>query len=97
MRLRARHVVGPVLAVFAVVYFAYHLVHGERGLLAWWELNKQVSEAKLELSQVSEQRQSLEKRVRHLNPGTLDPDLLEERARLMLNYGRETDMVIFIR
>ena len=29
-----------------------------------------------------------------ISPGSLDPDMLEERARLMLNYGFPDDTVI---
>jgi hypothetical protein len=29
-----------------------------------------------------------------MEPGSLDPDLLEERARLMLNYGYDNDIII---
>ncbi len=36
----------------------------------------------------------MENRVRLLEPGSLDPDMLEERARLMLNYGHADDIVI---
>ena len=38
MRKRARHVVGPVLAISVFGYFAYHSVQGDRGLIAWLQL-----------------------------------------------------------
>ena len=40
------------------------------------------------------ERETLERRVRLLNPGSLDADMLEERARLMLNYGHAYDIII---
>ena len=91
---RARYVVGPVLGVCAIVYFAYHGVHGDRGLIAWWKIKQRVAAAKLALAQSENERDRLEKRVRLLNPGSLDPDMLEERARVMLNYGHTDDLVI---
>ncbi|HEX9570611.1 MAG TPA: septum formation initiator family protein [Rhodospirillales bacterium] len=94
IRARARHVVGPVLGVCAVGYFAYHVVHGDRGLIAWWNIKQRVDAAKPVLAQTRAERETLENRVYLMNPGSLDPDMLEERARLMLNYGYSNDIVI---
>ncbi len=94
IRARARFVVGPVLGICAVGYFAYHVVHGDRGLIAWWNIKQRVVAAKEAATQTRDERQALEKRVRLLNPGSLDPDMLEERAMLMLNYGYKDDIVI---
>ncbi|MBI2584264.1 MAG: septum formation initiator family protein [Rhodospirillales bacterium] len=94
IRARARHVVGPVLGVCAVGYFAYHVVHGDRGLIAWWNIKQRVDAAKSVLAQTRAERETLENRVHLMNPGSLDPDMLEERARLMLNYGYSNDIVI---
>ena len=94
MRDRARFVVGPVLGVCAVGYFAYHVVHGDRGLIAWWNFKQRVAAATDALTQSRAERGRLEKRVRLLNPGSLDPDMLEDRARAMLNYGYADELVI---
>jgi cell division protein FtsB len=77
-----------------VGYFAYHVVHGDRGLIAWWNINQRVEAAKSVLAQTRAERETLENRVYLMNPGSLDPDMLEERARLMLNYGYSNDIVI---
>lgn len=94
-RLRSRHVVGPILGISAVVYFAYHAVEGDRGLIAWWNLKQQVASAQARFDDLSAQRVVLQHRVGLLHPENLDPDMLDERARLMLNYGQPGDIVIF--
>ena len=94
LRNRARHVVGPMLGVSAVVYFAYHAVNGDRGLMAWLELQDRVTAAEAAAETIGLQRQKIEGGVRLLHPESLDPDLLEERARIMLNYAYEGDIVI---
>lgn len=91
---RARFVVGPVLGLCAIGYFAYHGVHGDRGLIAWWKVKQRVASAKEALVLSENEREKLERRVRLLNPGSLDLDMLEERARVMLNYGHTDDLVI---
>ena len=94
IRARARYVIGPVLGICAVGYFSFHVVHGDRGLIAWWKVKQRVATAKQALAVSQAERRALENRVRLLEPGSLDPDMLEERARLMLNYGYADDIVI---
>ncbi len=93
LRLRARHVVGPVIGISAVTYFGYHVVHGDRGLMAWWQLSQRIEIAHVSLQEITYQRTALERRVRLLHPDSLDLDMLEERARIMLNYGHINDIV----
>lgn len=96
LRIRARQVVGPVIGVCVVGYFAYHAVHGGRGFLAWRVLEQRVEVLRAEAEAVRADRRTLEHRVRLLHPGSLDPDMLDEAARRMLNYGHADDLVIVI-
>ncbi|MBT3306139.1 MAG: septum formation initiator family protein [Alphaproteobacteria bacterium] len=93
-RARSRHVVGPLLGILAVGYFGYHVVHGDRGLIAWWNIKQRVVSAKQALAVSRAERKAIEHRVSLMEPGSLDPDMLEERARMMLNYGHVDDIVI---
>jgi cell division protein FtsB len=94
-RARARHVVGPAIGVCVVGYFAYHVVHGDRGLVAWRALEQQVASARTELSRVQSDRKALERRVLLLHPGSLERDMLDEWSRRILNYGHPDEIVIF--
>ena len=94
LRSRARHVIGPVIGISYVVYFGYHVLHGDRGLIALRQLTQTVESAKKIHEGISEKRMALGKRVRLLYPGSLDPDMLEERSRVMLNYGYADDIVV---
>ncbi len=95
MRKRARHIVGPVLAISVFGYFAYHSVQGDRGLIAWLQLGQQVEIAQATLEKVSPDRSALEHRARLLRPDNLDPDMLDERARQVLSLTRPDEIVIF--
>jgi cell division protein FtsB len=95
MNRRLRHLVGPMIGLGAVAYFAYHTVEGDRGVLAWVRLKNEILEAELQLAKVATERQSIEHRVLLLRPDHLDPDMLEERARVMLNMGRDDEVVVF--
>ena len=78
------------------VYFAYHAVEGERGLNAWWRLSQKVELAQATLNVVSSQRAALEARAALLGPSGVDSDMLEEQARVMLNFGRPDEIVIMM-
>jgi len=92
---RARDVVGPVLGFCIVGYFAYHSVEGDRGLTAYVRLTERIAEARAQVDELRGERLAMERRVKHLRSDSLDADLLEERARTILNYGRPDEIVIF--
>jgi cell division protein FtsB len=94
IRRRLRFVIGPMLGLSAVAYFAYHTVEGDRGLLAWWHLNRDIRVAEATLTEVQQERTALERRTQLLRPDRLDPDMLEERARAMANLGHDDEVVI---
>jgi cell division protein FtsB len=95
MRRRARLIIGPILGISLCAYFAYHLVQGDRGLMAWIRLNQQVREAKTTLAAVEVERSTLERRVDLLRPDHLDRDMLDERARAVLNLIGPNEVAIF--
>jgi cell division protein FtsB len=94
IRRRAGAVWPPVLGLCTLGYFAYHAVHGERGLLAYWRLQSEIAQAEQELAASDVERRQLEQRVSLLRADNLDPDMLEERARIVLNYVRDDELVI---
>ena len=94
IRRRARHIVGPVAGITLFVYFAYHVVQGDRGLIAWLKLSQQVETAQIEYDRAVNERVAFGNRVRLLQPQSLDTDLLEERARVTLGLAHRDDIVI---
>ena len=77
-------------------YFVYHAVQGDRGIVAWMQLNQQIRVAEDELAKTDHERQEMEQRVALLSNTSLDLDMLEERARVMLNFAHPDDLVIFL-
>ena len=96
IRRRARHVYGPVLGIGLFAYFTAHAFQGDRGILAWVQLKKQVAEAEETLVRTSAQRAAMEHRISLLRRSHLDPDMLEERARAMTGLGYPDDVVILL-
>ncbi len=94
IRRRARHVAGPALVAALIGYFGYHAVQGEHGLIAWWRITQQIERVEATLDETRAEREALERRVALLRPESLDPDMLEERARIMLNLARPDEVII---
>ncbi|WP_343564720.1 FtsB family cell division protein [Kiloniella sp. b19] len=90
---RSRVVVPQVLAAALVGYFAYHTIEGDRGFWSLLVLKQEVAEREAARDAVALKLERLGKRVALLRPENLDPDMLEERARIVLNYGRNEDLV----
>jgi cell division protein FtsB len=94
MRRRARVLVGPVLGLAATGYCAYHLIEGDRGLLAWVRLNHEMRVAQDNLAVVEAERATLDRRVTDMRPDHVDPDLLDEQVRRTLDLAAPDQIVI---
>ena len=94
LRKRARVVVGPILGIALTGYFAYNLVEGDRGFIAWTRLTRQLRAEDARLDALRAQRAALKLKVSDLTPSHLDPDLLDERVRGTLNLVAPNERVI---
>jgi cell division protein FtsB len=91
---RIQQIFGPLIAVTLVIYFIYHLIQGERGILSWMRLKQRIAIAEKRLDEVREEQNALEQRVHLLRPDSLDLDMLEERARSVLNFARKDEIIV---
>ncbi len=90
-----RPAVVPALGACLVAYFAYHAVQGDHGFLARTHLNAELAQAEATLADLRAERAVLEHRAGLLSPEHIDPDLLEERVRVMLNYAHPDEVIYF--
>jgi cell division protein FtsB len=75
-----------VIGVCLSIYFAYHLIAGQRGYLRLMTLEYKVAEATEHYHNVKAEREAVETKVVMMRPGSIDRDLLEERVRYVLGY-----------
>ena len=94
IRKRARYLIVPLLGSLTLVYLIYSGVQGDRGLLAWIQRGQDVAVAEQKLAYERVQRDALAHRVTLLRPESLDLDLLDERARAVLNLVRPGEVVL---
>ena len=94
LRKRARFIVSPALGIALTGYFAYHLIEGDHGLLAWLRVNREIREETVNLETVRAQRTALDLKVSNLKPEHIDPDLLDEQVRAVLSLAAPDEIVI---
>src|SRR5690348_10827499 len=73
--------VVPAFCGAAILYFGYHLLFGPRGLHALEDVRATLGVREAVLDQQTHDRKRLQHRISLLEPGSVDPDLVEELAR----------------
>lgn len=92
-----KKMLGPAVAVALLSYFGYHAFNGELGLVGKAAIENQVAELETELAALKEERLVLQRRVFLLMPDSLDPDMVDERARASLNLVHPNEVAILRR
>ena len=82
------------LAALFIGYFAVNAFTGNRGLRAAQNLDQQMSEMTGELSRLKAEHRLWEHRVSLLRSDRIDPDMLDERVRAMLDYVDPNEIVM---
>lgn len=78
-----RHIIS-LIAVSLSVYFAYHLMQGERSYPRMVALQNQISAMGQDYQNKTSFREDIEGRVKKMRPDSLDQDLVLEQARHVL-------------
>jgi cell division protein FtsB len=94
---RLRQVIAPIIGACVFGYFVYHAVQGDRGIMAWMQISQQLTESRATLAVLTVEREEIQHRVNLLSPSSLDPDLLDERARIMLNVAEPDDRLVIMK
>jgi len=84
-------------AAVLIGYFGINAYTGAHGLKAKQDLGQQMDELSKELARLKLERASWQQRVSLLRADRLDPDMLDERARAMLDYAHPGDLVLMLK
>ena len=83
------------IVIFAILaVFGHSGLQGDHGYAALREAELQETGLKAELAQTRADRARLENLVSRMQDQNLDLDLLDERARAVLGYVRNEDLII---
>jgi cell division protein FtsB len=89
------------LALYALValligYFGVNAYNGDRGLKAKGNIDRQMAALTAELDRLQAEQAQWERRIALLESNDLDPDLLDEQARALLDYADPHDLTLML-
>jgi len=84
-------------AALLIGYFGVNAYTGNHGLKARHDLDQQIAQLSVELSALKGERAIWERRVSLLKSESLDPDMLDERARALLDYVDPRDLTLILK
>lgn len=87
-------VVGPGLALVALLGIASYALLGPTGIIAWTDYRAALSDRKIELAKLEKERDSLRNRQLLLDRDNVDPDLAGELMRKELNVVAPDEVVV---
>jgi cell division protein FtsB len=85
-----------VTAALLIGYFAVNAFNGNHGLKAKQDIDQQIASLSTELSRLQIERGRWERRIVLLRSDGLDPDMLDERARALLDYAHPNDLTLMV-
>jgi cell division protein FtsB len=85
-----------VMAALLIGYFGVNAFSGNRGLKAKQGIDQQTAALSTELARLRMERGQWERRIALLKSRGLDPDMLDERARALLDYAHPNDLTLML-
>ena len=85
------------MAAAMVGYFGVNAYTGKYGLNARQELDSEIVALTSELARLKRERAESEQRVSLLRSDRVDPDMLDERARALLNYADPRELTLRVK
>ena len=84
-------------AALLIGYFGVNAYTGNHGLRAKQDLDQHFAELSDELARLKKERSEWQRKVALLKSESIDPDMLDERARAVLNYLEPREITLMIR
>jgi len=85
-----------VTAALLVGYFGVNAYSGNHGLKAKQDIDRQMAALSADLNHLQVERAQWQRRVNLLKPENLDRDMLDERARALLDYVSPDDLMLSV-
>lgn len=91
---KAKNLMWQIAIVFVCFYFVFYTVKGDRGVLHYMYLSKEIEYARQVAAKYHNEKTKLENKVHLLSSESLDLDMLDERAKAVLNLMRDDEFII---
>jgi cell division protein FtsB len=83
-----------VMAALLIGYFGVNAYNGNHGLRAKQDIDQQIAALTGELTSLQTERHAWERRIELLKPLSIDRDMLDERARELLDYAAPDELIL---
>ena len=91
---RLRGAIAPVVFLAVTGYFCWNAVQGPHGLKSATAQQAVLKQAQADLAAAEAERDAWQRRVQALENDHLDRDMLDERARALLNLANPNDIIV---
>src|SRR5438552_15098379 len=81
-------------AALLIGYFGVNAYTGNHGLRARQDLDQEIAQLTDELARLKAERATWQHKVSFLKPESIDRDMLDERARALLQYADPRDLIL---
>jgi len=85
------------IAALLIGYFGVNAYTGEHGLIAKRDLDQDIAQLTRDLEAAKTERAVWQRRVSLLKSDNVDPDLLDERARALLDDADPRDLTLMLK
>ena len=91
-----RQLMLPTCFLLLIGYFLFHALHGGYGVYSLTAMKARSDSLEADLLALRLVREAKEHRIALFRRETLDPDMMDERARANMNVAHHDEVVIFI-
>jgi len=85
-----------VMAALLIGYFGVNAYNGNRGLRAKQDIDQQLAALTAELNSLQVERDAWERSIKLLKAPAIDHDMLDQRARELLDYAAPDELILRI-
>jgi cell division protein FtsB len=85
-----------VTAALLIGYFGVNAFSGDHGLKAKQDIDDQLRTLSAQLADLKSDRAQWERRIALMKSDRLDPDMLDEQARLLLDVARPDELTMMV-
>lgn len=89
----SKKIILNIFLALLLSYFVFHSIYGNKGVIAYLKVSRELERAHDELKILHAERIELEHNVKLLRPESLDKDILDEKAREVLGVAAPREQV----
>ena len=87
--------ISSLIALSAVLYFSSYTLFGNKGVVKYFQLHRQLQEKILVQNKLNHEMENKKNMVSAMNIDSLDIDLLDEQVRKNLGFAGKNEVIIY--